>query len=136
MSKGFGVVQRKIIEFLDGDGDGAFRTDELCARIYGWPVQKKHRVAVIRAAKAVVAKRPDLAFFGSSGPDQGLVFYHQGSVMSYARARLKARGYGAERIREGLAEGGFEYRYIQPGGSWWLKVQEWISRNSSSSDKS
>jgi len=128
MSKGFGSVQRKIAEVLAANVDDAFRVDELCRRVYGkYRVEKKQRVSVIRAAKALVKKRPDLSWMGSSGPGMGLVFFNQASVMSYARARLKDLGYSDDRIHAGLVPGGLEYKYIAEGGVWWLHVQEWIA---------
>jgi len=65
--------------------DDAFRVDELCRKVYGeyW-VEKKQRVSVVRAAKALVRKRPDLDWTGSGGPGKGLVFFIRGSAMSYA----------------------------------------------------
>ena len=69
MSKGFGSVQRKIAEILAANIDDAFRVDELCRKVYGdYLVEKKQRVSVIRAAKALVKKRPDLSWTGSGGP--------------------------------------------------------------------
>ena len=134
MSKGFGTVQRKIAEVLAANFDDAFRVDELCWKVYGehW-VEKKQRVSVIRAAKPLVQKCPDLSWTGSSGPRGGLVFFNRGSVMSYARARLKARGYSESRIHDGLKPGGWEHEYIAKGGAWWLHVQEWIAKNSNDS---
>ena len=129
MSKGFGAVQRKIAEVLAKDSDDAFRVDELCREVYGDDVpEKKQRVAVIRAGKALVKKRPDLSWTGSGGPGLGLVFFHQASVMSYAKARLKALGYSEDRIHRGLRPGGDEHGLIVKGGAYWLDVQEWIAK--------
>jgi hypothetical protein len=129
MSKGFGTVQRKIAEIMAANVDDAFRTDELCRKVYGYKhwVEKKERVSVIRAAKALMKKRPDIEWVGSSGPRGGLVFFNQGSVMSYARARLKSWGLPDHVIREQLAPGGGRDTEIAEGGSWWLRVHEWIA---------
>jgi hypothetical protein len=131
MGKGFGSVQHKIAEILAANVDDALRVDELCWKVYGeYLVEKKHRVSVIRAAKALVKKQPDLDWMGSSGPRGGLAFYNRGSVMSYARARLKARGLPESQIQVHLAPGGWAHEYIAEGGAWWLHVQEWIANQS------
>lgn len=136
MSKGFGAVQRKIAEVLAANVDEAFRVDELCWKVYGeYLVEKKQRVSVIRAAKALVKKRPDLDWMGSSGPRGGLAFYNRGSVMSYARARMKSWGYRESRIDKGLKPGGLEHEYIAEGGAWWLHVQEWIAKQNNDQSK-
>jgi hypothetical protein len=72
-----------------------------------------------------VKKRPDLSWTGSGGPGLGLIFFHQASVMSYAKARLKALGYSEDRIHRGLMPGGDHYRLIVKGGAYWLDVEEW-----------
>jgi hypothetical protein len=130
MSKGFGAVQRKIAEVLAGNADDAFRVDELCSKIYGeYLTGKKQRVSVIRAAKALIKKHPHLEWMGSSGPGKGLVFYNQGSVMSYARARMKSWGLSEREIRRQLAPGGGRDVEIAEGGDWWLHVHEWIANH-------
>jgi hypothetical protein len=136
MSKGFGSVQRKIAELLAANVDDAFRVDELCWKVYGeYRVEKKWRVSIIRAAKALVKKRPDLDWTSSSGPRGGLAFFNRGSVMSYARARLKARGLPESQIQVHLAPGGWAHEYIAEGGAWWLHVQEWIANQSNDQAK-
>jgi hypothetical protein len=129
MSKGFGSVQRKIAEVLDENPNDAFRVDELCRRIYGWDYvhpEKKQRVSVIRAAKALLQKRADLGVVGYGGPGYGLAFFHQGNVMSYGRAMLKHRGYSVDCISQHLVSGGFYHKAISEGGTWWNHVQKWI----------
>jgi hypothetical protein len=126
MSRGFGTVQRKIAEVLAANPDDAFTVAELCWQVYGeYSAEKKHRVAVIRAAKALIEKRPDIGWTGSSG--YGLVFFNQGSVMSYARARLKADRCWDD-IDKSLAPGGRDHQYIVEGGAWWVRVQVWIAK--------
>jgi hypothetical protein len=127
MSRGFGTVMRKIAEVLAANPDDAFTVAELCRAVYGVsPPEKRHRVAVLRAAKALAEKRPEINWFGSSG--FGLAFFNQGSVMSYARARLKSGGCPDHWIRSSLAPGGAHYKEIVEGGAWWLHIQEWIAR--------
>jgi hypothetical protein len=88
MSRGHGTVQRAILAAFAAEPDNAFLLCELCERIYPGRnrIEKKHRNAVARAAKAISSidhmKREVL---GSE-----LVFYNPFNVMSYAMARLKS----------------------------------------------
>jgi hypothetical protein len=68
--------------------DNAFLLSELCERIYPRinRVEKKHRVAVARAAKLI----PTLAIMKRETLGGELVIYDPLNVMSYAMARLKA----------------------------------------------
>ena len=60
MSKGPGQIQRAIRELLDAHPNEAFTTDELCECCYpGVVIEKKHRVAVLRAAWNVLKDEPD-----------------------------------------------------------------------------
>jgi hypothetical protein len=126
MSRGFGTVQRKIAEVLAANPDDAFTVEELCRTVYGVsPAEKRHRVAVLRAAKALAEKRPEIGWTGSSG--FGLAFFNITSVMSYARARIKATRWSSD-IDARLAPGGRHYKDIVEGGEWWLRVQVWTAR--------
>jgi hypothetical protein len=119
-------VQRKIAEIMARDADEAFRVDDLCWEIYGG-MEKKHRVAVIRAGKALAQKRPDIGWDSST---LGLSFFHQGSVLSRARARMKGcYGYSEENSRQALAPGGNWHHHIIEGGLYWSRVQEWTDVN-------
>jgi hypothetical protein len=126
MSRGFGAVQRKIAEILTANPDDGFTVPELCWAVYGVsPPEKRHRVSVLRAAKALMATRPEIGWTGASG--YGLAFFNITSVMSYARARIKATRWASD-IDTLLAPGGSHYNDIVEGGEWWLRVQVWIAR--------
>src|SRR6266852_4197424 len=88
MGKSPGHVERSIDLAFAADAGAAFSVDELCRRIYRGidRVEKKHRVAVLRAAKA----RAHLAFLSSHLSGGALIFFILGSVTSYGLARLKA----------------------------------------------
>lgn len=127
MSKGLGRVQRKIAEILARDLDDAVRTDDICREIYGEDIQKKHRVAVIRAGKALAKKRPEIGWDGGSGND-ALTFFHQGSVLSRAKARFKALRYNyfTPDIDEAFAPGGsWWHKQIIEGGLYWQRTEAW-----------
>jgi hypothetical protein len=127
MSRGFGTVQRKIAEMLAANPDDAFTVEELCRAVYGVsPPEKRHRVSVLRAAKALVEKRPEIGWTGASG--YGLAFFNSRSVMSYGRARIKTQRSWGEDINARLAPGGRYYKEIMEGGEWWLNVQVWTAR--------
>jgi hypothetical protein len=91
MSKGPGRVSRAIEAALEAEPDNAFTVEDLCDRVYRGinRVEKKHRVAVLRAAKAIGARRPDLDWMTGEGLGGALVLYNRYHVMSYAMARLK-----------------------------------------------
>jgi len=88
MSKGPGQVQRAIMAAFESEPDNAFLLSELCERAYPRirQIQRKHRVAVARAAKTI--KTIDSIQRQTLGRE--LVFYDPLNVMSYAMARLKS----------------------------------------------
>jgi len=88
MSRGLGYVQRAIVAYFEAEPDNAFLLSELCERVYPRVnrVEKKHRVAVARAAKGI--KTLDHLERETLGRE--LVFYDPLNVMSYAMARMKA----------------------------------------------
>ena len=69
----------------------AFSVEDLCDKIYSkWAVTKVQRIAVIRAAKAILKKHPEtLDCWKGEGRGAPLIFFHHDNVMSYAVARLK-----------------------------------------------
>jgi hypothetical protein len=92
MSKGPGHVSRAIEAALEAEPDNAFTIEDLCDRVYRGVnrVEKKHRVAVLRAAKAIVARCPDFDCMTGEGLGGTLVIFNRYRVMSYAMAWLKA----------------------------------------------
>jgi len=56
---------------------------------------------------------------------EGLFFYNEQDVLSYARARrwaIYVEGLTAE-VEDSLAPGGSVHEYIIPGGLWWAFVE-------------
>jgi hypothetical protein len=52
MSRGPGTVQNQLIDIFTKRGDKIFSTLELCRAIFrGAPVEKRHRVSVLRSLK-------------------------------------------------------------------------------------
>jgi hypothetical protein len=122
-------VQRAIAAYFEAEPDNAFLLSELCERIYPRinRIEKKHRVAVARAAKLI----PTLAVMKRETLGSELVFYDPLNVMSYAMARLKVDflngGYRNNdprkaRIRERCAwlarRNPQKYGYLADGGSY------------------
>ena len=65
MSRGPGRIERAIASAFAAEPDNAFTIGDLCIRVYpeiarGFALpEKKHRVAVLRAAKKVAAQHPN-----------------------------------------------------------------------------
>jgi hypothetical protein len=133
MSRGPGWVEQKVEAVFKANGDNAFTTDDLCRRVYrprsrkALPIEKKHRVAVIRAAKRV-AERMGWTWLMSWGRGGTLVFADACNVMSYAMGREKCSNYfgvtySDDKLRARLALGGRDHHFIIEGGAWWIHTQ-------------
>ena len=108
-----------------GKTGNAFGVSELCRRVYRGVdrVEKKHRVAVLRAIKV----RSDLVYLRSSLSGGELIFFTSGSVMAYAPARLKATNYVGRpetELRARLRRGGLCRELVVPGGDWYRQVEQ------------
>jgi hypothetical protein len=90
MSKGLGRVQREIDSIFENNPNDSFTVEELYIRIYGrYRIEKRHRVAVIRAAKAVAQRHPNIVSWRAEIRGRTLLFFNHRSVMSYATTRLR-----------------------------------------------
>jgi hypothetical protein len=154
MSRGHGKVQRAILAAFAAEPDRAFLLSELCEQIYSGRnrIEKKHRNAVARAARAI----PSIDHMRRETLGSELVFYDPLNVMSYAMARLKADALGPgaayrnndyrpvkQRIwhgvditswrrydissdqifRQMLAPGGNHHKHVVTGGAWWQHTE-------------
>jgi Xaa-Pro aminopeptidase len=91
MSRGPGKIERAIRALFDAHPDEAFVTDELAEHCYpGVTIERKHRVAVLRAATKVATADPDWAWYISESHGGTLVFFDQASVQSRAMAHEMA----------------------------------------------
>jgi hypothetical protein len=139
-----GFVQRVIDALFSGDPEGVFTTGDLCREVYAWErgelsgeiytawrgypgkVTKAQRVAVIRAAKAVVKEHPGMHAWKSCKRGGTWVFFHRDNVMSYAIApvRSERQPYGNDpgnkEAREKLEGDEHSWEAMAPGGKWWI----------------
>jgi hypothetical protein len=140
MSRGPGKIERAIEAVFAAEPDDAFTTADLCDWVYPAlnRVEKKHRVAVIRAAMNVCG-RTGWGCYRTESLGGTLVFYNPFDVMSYAIGRTKAdfftnyrnndrrmvyyRGTTTEGIRGTFEPGGKKHDMIVEGGHWWRHVQ-------------
>jgi hypothetical protein len=137
MSRGPGRIQRAISAAFAAEPDNALTTAELCERAYGTgAVDKKHRIAVVRAAKKIAG----LDHVECHTLGRQLVFYDPLRVLSYAMARLKADSindygtrdprdtdYGYEgkteaELRAMLADDEHQ-KLVRREGAWWLHTE-------------
>jgi hypothetical protein len=86
MSRGPGRIERAIRELFRTHPDLAFITDELAEHCYPEerPIERKHQVAVLRAAWNVIADDPDWDASCIEGMGGGYVFVNHANVTSYA----------------------------------------------------
>ena len=91
MSRGPGRIEQAIAALLDAEPDNAFTTEELCERVYPGVnrVEKKHRVAVLRAANKLIKRRDNTDCMRCGNLGGTRVYFNLDNVMSYAMARLK-----------------------------------------------
>ena len=137
MSRGPGRIERAIHDLFDKHPEGAWTTEDLCRVIYPTAnrVEKKHRVAVIRAMKKIAGKADDqyrdwLSLVASS-TGRTWVLHNFTNVMSYGLARLKAdNGWNPkteEKLLERLQPGGRDHHLVIPGGAWDRHVRKYIA---------
>ena len=92
---------------------------------------------VLRAARRVEQRRPEIQHFISETLGGAFVFYRFDEVMSYAMARLKAdfvwHTSTGEQLRARLA--GPNHELIVPGGAWWRFVQTFIAKRDGDHDR-
>jgi hypothetical protein len=133
MGKGPGRVQREIVAAFAADPDNGFTINELCCLIYpdSEYIEKKHTVAILKAAKSLAKRWPDFGWERSERRGRGMVFFNAANMMSWAMARLKGDYiyiYDEEFFRASLLPGGENHRYIVEGGAWRRHRDMWIAR--------
>ena len=146
MSRGPGRIERAILDLFEEHPEGAWTTADLCRLIYPTAnrVEKKHRVAVLRAMDNVMDKEDachrdwDWFCFGFNGAT-ARVFCNFANVMSYSLAKAKScndrrwrdgerRTLTEEELLKSLQPGGDYHEYVIPGGTWDRHVREYIAK--------
>ena len=138
MSRGPGRIERAISDLFEEHPEGAWTTAELCRLIYPTAnrVEKKHRVAVLRAMNKIIGKKGDehrgWGWFYIERRGTSRVLANFENVMSYGLARLKASNgpwhpKTEEELLEQLRPGGDKYDLVVPGGAWDRHVRKNIA---------
>ena len=147
MGRGPGRVEQIIEAVFETEPDNAFTIEDFCDRVYpGEPIEKKHRVSVLRAAKQVAKRRSEIDTMAGEGLGGTLIFFYQYCVLSYAMARLKSFSYrtndkrrslreNEDDLRAKIAPGGSDHELIVRGGAWWRHVEERIAKRDGDTDK-
>jgi hypothetical protein len=169
MTTGPGRIERAIETLFDAERDNAFTVEELCERIYGVVrvpreqsynrdvgdytpnrphLESKHRHAVVRAARNIGKRRPEIQHWVSETLTGTLVFFRHDEVLSYAMGRLKAdflydyrnkdprqrRVSDETALRKKLADERHQ-RLIAPGGAWRRFVQMFLAERDGDADR-
>jgi hypothetical protein len=142
-------IERIVADILTGDPANAYSTNELCSHVFPgfwqrpqhsyWhsarttkdrePLQRKHRDAVVAAAKKGCERLgKDWSWLRSEKRGGPFVFYNRTNVMSYAMARLKSdwRALSEEKLKAMIAPGGDHHKYVVEGGAWWQHVKKGV----------
>ena len=149
MSRGPGKIQTAIKSLMRGRPDYAWTTEDLVEIVYAGAnrVEKKHRVSILRALRAVTKGDPDWFLWRSECRGGSIVLMNYASVRSYGLARLKVdstyqyRGKDprtpkhwvsseADLITRLEAEPHSDYcaaACVAPGGPWWRHVQQHVA---------
>ncbi len=118
MSRGPGKIERAIRALFDAHPDEAFVTDELVEHCYPdviGKIERKHQVAVLRAARQVIADDRDWDAWRINGMGRGWVFVNRDSARSIAFASSIAVQGSFYRSPKRARRTGGDWRRV-PGG--------------------
>ena len=144
MSRGPGRIERAIERLIVEQPSATFSTDDLAKVVYLGlaTIEKRHRVAVLRAADNVAKRlhwekwRCERWGWGNgwfhsktaSLKGRGAVYVNPQDLWSYAQGRLRVCAHDGARSEEEwnakLGQGGDLHKYVEPGGAWWLHVEQ------------
>jgi hypothetical protein len=155
MSNGLGRIELGILEAFRSEPDDAFTTDELAKRIYGVEtVEKKHRVAILRAARNLNPSLNNFKNFGKteynwlkavkmehgywtsyydghSGYSRLFVFFNCCNLQSYGMSHEKVEYFSLEQppsnaqLRKQLKKNVRFQERMAKGGWYWKHVEEY-----------
>src|SRR6185312_3972520 len=131
MSRGAGRIQRAIEGAFRQNPSASYSVEELVAIAYPGvnQVEKKHRVAVLRAA-AAAAEACGWWYGKADRPGHPMIYGNPLDVRSYATWNMRRDflegGLTPERLTAALDDPGAwptRWEWVQPGGAWWQHVQ-------------
>jgi len=132
MSRGLGHIERMLPKLLGSIGAKTYSITELCEEVYvhEW-IEKRHRVAMLRALKDIIEDYPTLGlFYGRRGT---YIVCDCANLEAYAvmqaRCRWNLDHQGAlERLKEELKDEmdrhDFQKNMAPESGLWWMRA-EW-----------
>jgi hypothetical protein len=127
MSRGPGRIQRAVANAFADTPSAAFSVDELAQIAYpeSAQIERKHRVALVRAADAAAEAAGWSAVQARNG--KGIVYFNPVDMHSYALGRIRAKLQWSKlpvaEAAASLEPGGEHHKHIQPSGAWWLHVE-------------
>ena len=90
MSRGLGKIERGLVAAMGERADNALTARELCERIFGSALEKKHRVSVLRAMRSLADGSANFGLIGR--PGVGMALYTRNSEASFRMAQAKLVG--------------------------------------------
>jgi len=129
MSKGPGKIERAVVDLVASNPDNAITVEDACVRVYhlaaAYGVDKKHRVAVIRAANSAIKRGANLGLMGWGGRGRAAVLYTPDNLTSCGMAHIRTSAsawWTDEHARERLTHEDYQ-EHMAPGGAWWCQVE-------------
>jgi hypothetical protein len=131
VSRGPGRIQRAIESTFRQNPSSTYSVDELAAVAYPGinQVEKKHRVAVLRAA-AAAAETCGWWYGQAQRPGHSMIYGYPLDLRSYAIWTMRRDFLSGSMTPEQLAKAlddpkdwRSEWKNVQPGGSWWYHVE-------------
>jgi hypothetical protein len=136
MSRGPGHVERTVEALFTSNPTSTYSTSELVAAVYPGVnrAEKKHRVAVLRAATKIAKRLGGWAkwicerWYWDDPTDLGCIFVNKCDVHSYAMGRwrtdaLLGRDMPVDKIAREIKKDPDMAKFMSPGGIWWAHVQ-------------
>ena len=118
MRQGSGRIEAAVAAVFEKYPERSFTTDELATLVYQTKrVEKKHRVAMLRASHHVCARLGWHAYY-IAAPGHMLLFVNHLGEQSYLRGRTRAHcpHWSAEQIAKNISN---------PNAHWAERYQEW-----------
>ena len=131
MSRGPGAIERAIEAAFTSNPSSTYSVEELAVIAYPGlnRVERKHRVAVLRAAEKAAA-RCGWQGWRAERPGHPVIYRNPFDVRSYTVGRERCDFVDGrdsveviERRLDDPSAHGSKWSWMQPGGAWWLHVE-------------